>query len=301
MFGYVRPFVPELKVAQYEAYRAVYCGLCRAMGHTTGQLSRLTLSYDLVLLAAVRMVLGGIPYEASPHRCPAHPAKRRMIAEPNPALDYAAAFSAVLAEAKNRDDRTDEHGAARLKPILLTPAVRHMAHLADRHLPPEAAAETARCLDGLAELERQNCPSADETADRFGDLLAAAFSLGLEGEAARTAETIGRGVGRFTYLCDAADDMEEDARRKRYNPLLVGWGELALTDGKRSALVGDSLRVSVPLSLEEAGRAADSLDAEHPLTPVIRNIIYLGLPAALHRVLGDGKKEAEERTEKGNA
>ena len=57
MFGYVRPHNPELRMRDYECYRAYYCGLCRAMGKCTGQCSRLTLSYDFVFLAAVRCYL----------------------------------------------------------------------------------------------------------------------------------------------------------------------------------------------------------------------------------------------------
>ena len=73
MFGYVKPFVPELKVAQHELYRAVYCGLCRAMGRVTGQASRFTLSYDLVFLAAVRMILEGETPVLEHFSCMAHP------------------------------------------------------------------------------------------------------------------------------------------------------------------------------------------------------------------------------------
>ena len=57
MFGYVRPFAPEMKVAEYEMYRGVYCGVCREIGRTSGQLSRFALTYDIVMLCAVRMAL----------------------------------------------------------------------------------------------------------------------------------------------------------------------------------------------------------------------------------------------------
>ena len=59
MFGYVKPHNPELRMRDYECYRAYYCGLCRAMGKCTGQCSRMTLSYDFVFLAAVRCYLAG--------------------------------------------------------------------------------------------------------------------------------------------------------------------------------------------------------------------------------------------------
>ncbi len=290
MYGYVRVYEPELKVRQAQLYRAVYCGLCRSMGHVTGQLSRLTLTYDLVLLAAVRMILTGEIPECAPANCVAHPFSRRPMAEPNESLRYAAAFSAVLAEAKRKDDLTDERGVARLKPFLAGPALRRMAKRAGHNLPPDATRKTEERLAELRRLEEENCDSADRISDVFGAILASAFGLGLDDEAARIASAIGRGVGRFAYLCDAADDMVSDAGAGRYNPFLAGWGELALADGKVSERVRETLLVSAPLSLEEAGEAVEELDREHPLTPIVQNIVYLGLPASLRRVLSGEKK-----------
>ena len=108
VYGYVRPLIPELKVGEYERYRAVYCGLCRSMGRVTGQASRITLSYDMTFFAAVRMILEGTVPRFVPMRCPVHPLNRRLTAEENPSLRTAAALSAVLCREKNRDDRRDE-------------------------------------------------------------------------------------------------------------------------------------------------------------------------------------------------
>jgi hypothetical protein len=46
MFGYVTAYKPELKIKDYEAYKGVYCTLCKEMGKEYGLLSRLLLSYD---------------------------------------------------------------------------------------------------------------------------------------------------------------------------------------------------------------------------------------------------------------
>ena len=50
MFGYVKTDKPEMKVKEYEAYRGLYCSLCKAMGKHFGVFSRLTLSYDITFL-----------------------------------------------------------------------------------------------------------------------------------------------------------------------------------------------------------------------------------------------------------
>ena len=55
LFGYVKPVARELKVKEYEFYKATYCGICRAMKKHTGTLSNIMLSYDSVFLALVRM------------------------------------------------------------------------------------------------------------------------------------------------------------------------------------------------------------------------------------------------------
>ncbi len=289
MFGYVRPLVPQLKVMEYEMYRAVYCGLCRAMGRVTGQASRLTLSYDFTLLAMVRMTLEGVVPEFEQFRCAAHPVKKRSRVRDNAVLDYAAAMSAVLAYLKNRDDLDDEHGLKRARAVLADLPASRMKKRGEKYLPETAADEIAERLDVLSELEKASCSSVDETAEAFGGVLAYVFALGLDGDAAGIARAIGRHIGRFVYVCDAADDLPEDIRKGRYNPLAVGWGGLAVTgEGKNTAmtdLVRGSLEISLPLDLEGLGRAADRLDRNHPLTPIIRNLVYLGLPASMRRVL----------------
>ncbi|MBQ7313301.1 MAG: hypothetical protein IJW81_06930, partial [Clostridia bacterium] len=161
-----------------------------------------------------------------------------------------------------------------------------------RYLPETAADELACRMDVLAALEAAGCPSVDQAADAFGGVLAYVFALGLNGDAVVLAEDIGRHVGRFVYVCDAADDLPEDIRRGRYNPLAVGWGDLAVTaDGAMTDLVKGSLEISLPLDLEGLGRAADRLNREHPLTPIVRNLVYLGLPASMRRVLYGNEPE----------
>ena len=89
MFGYVKPYHPELLVKEYEFYKSVYCGVCRSMKKCTGAMSNVLHSYDSVFLALVRMLF--IPEEqigAAPQRCIAHPAKKKPMLNRNDATDY---------------------------------------------------------------------------------------------------------------------------------------------------------------------------------------------------------------------
>ena len=109
LFGYVKPYHPELLVKDYEFYKASYCGVCRAMKRHTGVFSNVTLSYDSVFLALVRMLY--VPDEkiaAKKSRCVAHPFKSRPMLLENEATEYTARAFAILSYYKMRDDALDE-------------------------------------------------------------------------------------------------------------------------------------------------------------------------------------------------
>ena len=57
MFGYVRIYKPELKMAEFEHYQGVYCSLCKQLGKRYVVMARMTLSYDFTFLAVFRMAL----------------------------------------------------------------------------------------------------------------------------------------------------------------------------------------------------------------------------------------------------
>ncbi len=289
MFGYVRPDAMALRVREYTCYRGVYCGLCRAMGQTTGQLSRLTLSYDFTFLALVRSILTE-PFRFVPHRCAAHPTHTRLMAEPHPALTYTAAAAAYLTEAKRQDDWVDERGLHRVPSALLLPLTRPMQHKATKALPETETliAVCERQLGLLSEKERGGCGSPDEMAQVFGELLGEIFALGLPEPACRIAHAIGTGTGRYLYLCDAMDDLSGDVAAGRYNPLSVLWGELALDeDGKPTAMVRDGFVTAAGLDLAGLGRAVELLPGG-PMTEIVKNIVYLGMPDMVRRI-ADGK------------
>lgn len=286
MFGYVRPLVPALRVREYEWYRAVYCGLCRSMGTVSGQFSRLTLSYDFAFLALVRLILSDEEAEFAAHRCAVHPLRTRLMAEEHPALRYTAAAAACLAEAKRSDDMADETGTARLKPMLMAPLTGSMVRHTERTEPDTAVLLPCikEHLTHLAALEKAGCASPDEAAQVFGSLLGDLFAFRLTGSAAAVAHSIGAGTGRFIYLCDAMDDLADDVRKGRYNPLARLWSDMALNaDGKPTELVKDSFTTGIPLELERLGLAAELLP-EHPLTEIVKNIVYLGMPDMAKRI-----------------
>ncbi|MBQ3125682.1 MAG: hypothetical protein IJC15_01310 [Clostridia bacterium] len=287
MFGYIRPYAPELKVRQDTYYRGVYCGLCRAMGRCTGCLSRLTLSYDFTCLALVRLAASAEPISFTPRRCAAHPLTRRSVAEPNEALDYCARTAALLGYHKLQDDVADERGWHRTRARLALPALAAMRSRALRDGEISALdGEIGTALDALHALEAADTPSVDQPADAFGALMRALAAHGLPPTEARIAGQLGHHMGRWLYVLDALDDYDADLARGRYNPFAAARGGEPFTDAERQsfadALTAELMRLEAALDLLD-------LDANPDNAAVLRNILYLGMPRAAQRVLfGEG-------------
>lgn len=298
MFGYVQPLVPELRVRENEAYRAVYCGLCRAMGRRTGCASRLTLSYDFVYLCVFRAALTKTAFSFSPHRCAVHPCHARIAADECEPLAYCARAAAVLTYEKLRDDLGDERGAKRAAARAVLPFAARMRRRAG-DTPFDA--ELTAALGELSRLESENAASLDETAACSGRMLAAICAAGLDGTAARIAREAGDAVGRFVYFADAADDAPDDAARDRYNPITAMYGtdifetrEAAAQNGAKKPRprlrleLADKLYTAALCELTRLGRAVELIDfsgVQPEIEGILKNVAYLGMPAELRRVL----------------
>ncbi len=282
MLGYIRTHTPELRMRDYDCYRALYCGLCRHMGKCTGQCSRMTLSYDFVFLAAVRMVLTGETQKVKKARCLVHPLKKRNTVYDSPTLRYCADASALLVYWKNRDDLADEKGLRKMRAILLSPFLSAAYRKAKkRH--PQLNRSIQQRLSVLADYEKNGAAhsGADEPSALFGDLLSDILSYGLEGSSARIASSMGSAIGRWIYLIDAADDYEKDLKYHRFNPYRSLFGDAMKQEEK------ENIRIAL-LNLLSQAEAACALAMPHPteeIRAIIDNILYLGLPKCADRVL----------------
>lgn len=291
MFGYIKPDTPEMRVREFAAYRAVYCGLCRVMRRRYGRLFRLTLSYDFVYYAVVRALIRGGGFSFEMRRCFVHPTRKRAVALENDALRDGAAAAAILLYHKLLDDIADDRGLKRLARRMALPVARRARRIAVTD-PAFAAADrdAEEALARLAALEKQNCQSPDPPAECFGTLLASLCAAGLDGADARIAREIGMHTGRWIYIADALDDLPGDLPHGKkpgsYNPFAS------------SPPDGDEARCALNLECAALARAYALLSPDNDETPpgdeqpqsgtispreldaIAQNIIYLGMPKA---------------------
>lgn len=296
MFGYVLPAKDRLSEDERQRFRAVYCGLCHTLGKRYGFVARFTLNYDFTLLAILLSdAQGG---ESRCCRCAAHPCRGCAALDETPALVRAADKSLILAWWQLQDHIADHGFFKGLKYRLAALLLRRPCRRA-RRADPVFDAVVREKLGELAEAERTHCASIDRAAEPFAALLSAIADEETDARRARVLQQIFYHLGRWIYLVDAADDFEEDARTRDYNPLRFRYGTQTLGEEEKLAL-SQTLDASV-----RAMSAAYALWDFGVWTPILDSIFYDSLyrigsavlrgtyhaPPRLHTCSGKPKKE----------
>ncbi len=278
MFGYVRPALDRLNQEQKDAYQSAYCGLCHALGKRHGPLARLTLQYDFTFLAILLMAGAG-ERERVCKRCPVHPFRRPRSCAAGSRMDAAADQSVILTWHKLSDD-VDDHGFFTGLPYRFLRALFGRAYRLASAAQPEFDARVRSGLACLRELEEERSPKLDQAADVFAGILACSAKAVPGERTRRVLEQLLYHLGRWVYLMDAWDDLDDDRKQDRYNPLEARFQGQARENRAY-------LETTVAHSLRLMGSAAELLELGE-WTPIVENILYIGLPAVQSAVL-DGR------------
>lgn len=287
MFGYVKINKPELKVKEYEAYRGLYCSLCKAVGRYYGVLARLTLSYDITFLLLSRLSLLCMKPDFKAGRCPFNPAKRcNYCRNAEDELRYAASVSMMLFYYKVKDDISDGSFLRRLVMCLIFPYA-FLKNRKAKKLYPHIEKEIASAMSAQAETEKSGTPFTDKAAHQSAHALGIIMADGM-GDKKEYAYRFGYGTGKWVYLCDGADDIRKDLKRGSYNPFIVKYSiksEADITDEVLKDIKGQ-LNMSCALVIdayEEVEKAT--------LRPIIENIIYEGTEKVMNNILKGKNKD----------
>lgn len=291
MFGYVKAYQPELKVRDYEQYKAVYCSLCKTLGREYGLFARMTLSYDFTFAALLRLSLAGECPGFHKSRCPFNPfAKCRACSGGGDAFSFTAGSAVIMTFYKLRDNLKDAGFWKRLAARLLYPFAAHAHNKAKKRF-PQVEKVVARMIREQALLEEESCDQIDRAADPTAKALAALFSMNAATEdTRRVLDRLGYCVGRWVYLIDAADDLEDDLSSGDYNPYGLAF-HIAAGDADVLEAARQNARESLALTAAEALRAYDLLEVRR-FDPILRNILTDGLFESQRRIFEPERGEA---------
>ncbi len=270
MFGYIRIAKPELKVKEYEMYKAVYCSLCRTLGRNYGIWSRFTLSYDFTFLALLNMSLDSGCDMIERRRCVCNPLKKCNYCKGEERFAMPAAAAVIMVYYKLLDNIEDEKGLKKAGYVLIKPVLNRARKKAAR-LFPQIEEIISRYIAEQSKLEKEDCAELDRAADPTAKALASLLQLcSADGVQKRILERIGYCLGRYIYLLDAACDLAGDVKTGSYNCLKYS------AEGEPSDYAKKRVVPQLYFCSNEAGKAFELLDVKK-YKPILGNIIYLGL------------------------
>lgn len=212
MFGYLTADTASLTEDQLRRYQACYCGLCRSLEKRHGQLSRLTLNYDVTFLVLLLSSLYEPAETAGERTCIRH-LKTPQPWINNEICDYAADVNLALAYLKCLDDWEDEGSL----PALAQARILRPGFETVQKAYPRQCAAMAQALEDLHAIEKENLEAPDAAAACFGRLMAELFVY-REDRWADTLRHMAHALGCFLYLMDACMDLESDTLHNSYNP-----------------------------------------------------------------------------------
>ena len=293
MFGYVRVFQPELKMGEFEQYRGVYCSLCKQLGKRYGILSRFTLSYDFTFLAlfCMSMESGCAGFHKS--RCLFNPLKKKTCCSANRQIEFAADVATLMMYYKVKDNIADSGFWASLPARAMLPFAAHARKKAAKKY-PDLDELMNECMKQQSDLESRNTASIDAAADPSARMLSELAAYGEQDEQKREILLrFGYCLGRWIYLIDAVDDLENDLHTGSYNPYIVSQGLNQLKEEEISGALKETREYSLltlNACLAECLRSYDSLEIQR-FDGILKNILEMGMPSVQQKVITQCKEK----------
>ena len=285
MFGYLQIHKDELKVKEYEAYKSVYCGLCKQLGKDYGFLTRLILSYDCTFYAILLMSLKRSCTGFSDGRCKFNPLKKCKFADcKDNAYSKASALSVISAYYKVVDDIDDSGFFKRIALKIVKPFFGRRQKKAARRF-PEIEIIVSEMMKNQKAAENDELVTIDKaanpTAKMISDLAALEGGNDLQ---KRVLSEFGYQIGRWVYLIDAADDYEKDKKSGNFNPFI-----------KADINDKDYINSVLSQSLARAYDAYNLLDIID-FKPIIDNMMLYGFPNKQNAVLNNRQEVKNEQS-----
>lgn len=279
MFGYVTPLKPELKIREFETFRSYYCGLCMSIKKNFGNMPRMILNYDMTFLGLLLDSLYDDDIMFKMKRCMAHPQKKKPMILENKALDYAAALNVSLIYYKLNDDVLDDNSIkGKVGMMFLSPYKKKFS---------ESVATVNKVieenLNKLSSLEKEkNFCSIDEIADPFSTIVGKILELypeqlPVDNEDIRNnLYNLGYGLGKWIYIIDALDDLEEDMNKNKFNPINFLYNSENKSYDELIKDIKDRIEFTILNCGYNCKEALENLPVNRN-KPILENIISLGM------------------------
>lgn len=284
MFGYVVPVKKELRQQDYVLYRSFYCGICKSIGKNFGQFPRFTTTYDITFLSLLVHDLLNQDVEFSEEKCIGNPFKDKVVIRDNELLKRLSAANIILSYYKFEDNVIDKEGRGRrLIKSIMTKAYKKAAAFM-----PNVDTIVNTQYQALRAAERDNAVGIDRICDHFAKMMALIIDEIMGEKQSETITKLCYNVGKFVYLIDALDDIDEDYKKKNYNIFLLTYGNY-ISRTQFMADNADNLNFIFASTVNRVISCFNDLIFTQSYT-LLRNIIHQGLRSKVEEVMKSEKK-----------
>lgn len=288
MFGYVTPCKMELKIKDFEKFKAYYCGLCQNIKSNYGNFPRLLLNYDMTFLGILLSTLDeDVKYKKV--YCLRHPSRKTVVAYGSSALNYASKANYELALYKMKDDIEDDGGFIKKLLYLFYTKIKR-----NDSIIPFPESELNIYLQELDSLEQgSSYDSLDEISEPFAKFTGVILSHYKNyNEPKEILYNLGYNLGKWIYIIDAFDDCYKDFKSGSKNPLIKLYG----SDFLKNKELYDNIKIEIDFNLTLCANAC--LDAFKKLQikgdkGLIENILQMGLLEKMDLVYTRSEKRYE--------
>ena len=280
MFGYVIPDKNNMYIKDFNVFQAYYCGLCKALSRSGSQLSRLCTNYDTTFYNALLHSLTDTEVKIERKLCLINGKKKPVIVTDD--LTRKVADLSVLLVYYNALDDVHDGKKSRAAVVGVLAARKRAAA---RRL-PEADALMKESFRKLDILEKRDSAQLDLVADCFASLMRDVTRTLIPTD--EHIDAFMYNLGRLVYFFDAADDVEKDAKKGRYNPLIAAYGKC---DTKAEFLEKNAQELDFLLR-STYNKLVGAYNHMHIVVSegMLSNTVYLGLNMQMERLLkGDDK------------
>lgn len=275
MFGYVRINKMDLTFREYENYKGYYCGLCKYLKENHGEISRLGLNYDITFLIVILTAI----YKPKPsifqERCVVSPFKKKKKII-NEITKYAASMNVLLTYYKLEDNLLDDKG---IKDIFAYNLYKNKLNLAHNKYPQKSKIIKEQ-MNLLNKLEQEKEYNIDKVSNTFGEIMGEIFAYKTD-KYEEDLRKIGFNIGKYIYILDAYEDLEEDYKKGRYNPFIE------YINNKEELKQRVDRLVSMSLGLLSSSINNLNIQVNRG---IIENIVYSGVYLRYKNILNKGSE-----------
>lgn len=277
MDGYLKPYIPELKIKDYKTYHAFRCGLCSRLLSDYGPLARTMVSGDTILFALLSDSLAGREGTCTRKRCPYNCFHQCTVLSQTQGIRIAAKIQVILTWHKYTDKKIR---AKNVFSKLWYGFVKLMLSAGYKKALTEEGAEIERLImqarDHAYAIALTGCTNYEIASEPYANMFSGLFLHCASDDASwKCLQQFGYQLGRLFYFIRSVEWYDRDNELGIYN--------VFLQNGLSKEAAVETAKHQCNLAAVELVRATSLLNMQMNRS-LLDNLIYLGLEHAVEEL-----------------